>query len=249
MQVNDNSNRTDCKACPLQKRESLRPLDEGQIEFMNQFKQGEMALDRGAQLFTQGINSPHLYTLLNGVMMRYRLLEDGRRQVVNYMFPGDIVGIQGAMNDSLDHCVEAITSCQLCIFLRENLPALYQQQPQLGFDITWLAAKEESALEEHLVTLGQRKAAARLAYLALFLLDRGEETGMGTRKSIRLSISQAQIADTLGLSHVHTNRTIQMLKSKKLLDWSIKGITVVDRDALEVFAESEGGIRGIRPFV
>ena len=98
---------------------------------------------------------------------------------------------------------------------------LFAQQPRLGYDLTWLVAKEESALEEHLVSIGRRTAKERLVCLAIFLIERGIATGMVKQGTLEITITQGQISDTLGLSLVHTNRTLQALRKMGLVIWTL----------------------------
>jgi len=241
--------RVPCALCPLQACAGLRPLAAGQIAFMQRFKQGELRLDRGAQVLVQGQRSAHVFTVLEGVLIRYRLLEDGRRQIVNFMFPGDLVGLQAAMGDPLGHGVEALTSATLCVFARDRFPELVRTHPELGFDVIWLAAKEEEALEEHLVALGQRSARERIAYLAVFLVQRAIETGIARGTSVTLSVTQSQIADMLGLSLVHTNRTLQALRQGNLISWNLSEIQIADIAAACEFAGFDQPRAAARPFV
>ena len=241
--------RRDCIECPLLECEGLRPLDKGQLKFMQGFKQGEFTIDKGTQSLVQGSISPHIYTLLQGVLFRYRILEDGRRAIVNFVFPGDLIGLQGAMDDPLMHGCEALTAATLCVFSRDRVIELFAEQPRLGFDLTWLAAKEESALEELLVSIGRRTAQERLVYLAIFLIERGIATGLVKKDTLEISITQAQISDTLGLSLVHTNRTLQSLRKKGLVNWSLTSISIPDMDAAHDFAHYEGSGTGTRPFI
>jgi len=243
------SGRTPCAACPLQDCPGLRPLGKAQIAFMDGFKQGELTVDKGAHVFMQGSVSPHLFSILSGVMARYKLMDDGRRQLLNFMFPGDLIGLQGAMDDPLEHGVEALTPGVLCVFPRDRLIDLFRDQPRLGFDISWLAAKEEAALEEHLVSLGQRSARERLVALALFLVQRGVESGMVKRGVLNLSLSQGQIADTLGLSLVHTNRSLQALRKSGLLNWTQSEIAIPDFQAARDFAKLDLPVERHRPFI
>lgn len=238
-----------CLECPLLECEGLRPLDKGQLKFMQDFKQGEFTIDKGTQSLVQGSISPHVYTLLIGVLFRYRILEDGRRQIVNFVFPGDLIGLQGAMDDPLLHGCEALTDATLCVFPRDRIIELFREQPRLGYDLTWLAAKEESALEEHLVSIGRRTAQERLVYLAVFLIERGIATGLVKRSSLEISITQSQISDTLGLSLVHTNRTLQALRKKGLVNWSLTAISIPDMAVACEFAQYEGNVGGIRPYI
>lgn len=241
--------RVPCALCPLRGCAGLRPLDREQTAFMQQFKQGELRAERGDQIFGQGERSAHVFTVLEGVLIRYKLLEDGRRQIVNFMFPGDLIGIQAAMGESLSHGVEAMTPATLCVFARERFPELVRAHPELGFDLTWLAAKEEQALEEHLVALGQRTARERVAYLAVYLVQRAIETGIARGNSVTLSVTQTQIADMLGLSLVHTNRTLQALRHAGLIGWNLSEIQIADLDAARAFARFDGVPTRTRPYI
>ncbi len=226
-----NDSRAPCDACPLQSRKGLRPLAEPEIHFMKSFKMGEINISRGAPLLMQGSTTPHLYTVLSGVLIRTRLFEDGRRQILNFMFPGDLVGLQGAMNEPLEHGVEAMTDVTCCVFSRGGMPLLYRDQPSLGFDVTWLASKQEAELDNHLSAVGRRSARERIIYLALFLVQRAKATGVAKADSVSLSITQAQIADMLGLSIIHVNRSIRALRSSRLIEWSQTEIAIPDWSA------------------
>lgn len=241
--------RRKCLECPLLDCPGLRPLDTDQLKFMEQFKQGEFSIDKGTQSLVQGSISPHIYTVLEGVLFRYRNLEDGRRQIVNFVFPGDLIGLQGAMDDPLLHSCEALSAATLCVFPRDRMTELFAEQPRLGYDLIWLAAKEEAALEEHLVSIGRRTAQERLVYLAIFLVERGMATGLAKKDTLRLSITQAQISDTLGLSLVHTNRTLQALRRHQLVNWTLTEIQIPDMDRAREFAHYEGLPSSVRPYI
>lgn len=238
-----------CAECPLAQCAGLRPLAPAEVEWMQAFKQGELRIDRGAEVLVQGMRSAHVFTVLDGVLMRYKLLEDGRRQIVNFMFPGDLVGLQAAMGEPLSHSVEALSPATLCIFPRDRFAEFIGSNAGLAYDVVWLAAKEEQALEEHLVALGQRTASERIAYLAVYLVQRAMETGMARGTTVALSITQTQIADMLGLSLVHTNRTLQTLRSANLIGWTLTDIHVADLEAARDFAQFETPMAARRPYL
>ena len=241
--------RHSCLACPLLDCEGLRPLDKEQRKFMQGFKQGEFVIEKGTQSLVQGSISPHIYTLLKGILFRFRILEDGRRAIVNFVFPGDLIGLQGALDEPLLHGCEALTNATLCVFSRDRVTELFAEQPRLGFDLTWLAAKEESALEELLVSIGRRTAQERLVYLAIFLIERGIATEMVKKGVLEVTVTQAQIGDTLGLSLVHTNRTLQALRKKGLVIWTLASISIPDMDAAREFAHYDGSGSDLRPYI
>jgi CRP-like cAMP-binding protein len=238
-----------CANCPLQAVSGLRPLTASQIEFMQSFKQGELYVAKGAQMLSQGTVSPHLYSVLQGVMFRFKMLEDGRRQIVNFLFPGDMIGLQGAMEDPLLYGIEAVTEARTCIFQRERFLELFAVHPRLGFDVAWLAASEESSLDEHLVSVGRRSARERIAYLALFLFLRGRATGMSGRTYLNIPLTQAQIADTIGLSIVHTNKTLQSLRRSNVIEWTPDRIGIHDIDAAIACAKYDLPLESPRPFI
>ena len=249
MSLPGSENRIPCALCPLAACKGLRSLNEAQVAYMERFKQGELSIDRGTQVLVQGQRSAHVFTVLEGVLIRFKLLEDGRRQIVNFMFPGDLIGLQAAMGEPLAHGVEALTGARLCVFARGRFPELIHSHPDLGYDVIWLAAKEEAALEEHLVALGQRTARERIAYLAVFLVQRAIETGMARGNSVTLTVTQTQIADMLGLSLVHTNRTMQTLRQSNLIMWNLSEIQIADMDAAREYARFDHPRDTRRPYL
>src|SRR6476660_6513291 len=167
-----------CEKCPLRTLKCLREFTAKELEFVSNFKSGELNVEAGTSILLQSTNSAHLYTVLSGWAFRYKTLPDGRRQILNYAMPADLLGLQGSVNDEMQHSVEALTDIVLCVFPREKLWDLYVGFPTLAFDVTWLAAREEQVLDEHLLSVGRRSALERLAYLLLALFQRAEQIGL-----------------------------------------------------------------------
>ena len=239
-----------CLDCPLQDCPGLRPLEDQQRAYMNEFKSGEVRCERGDIVLNEGDHARSLYTVLEGVLIRYLSLEDGRRQIVNFMFPGDLVGLQGAFDEPASHTVEALISARMCVFPRGDFTALIKEHPRLGYDITWLAAKEETELEGHIVSLGQRSAKERVVYLAAWLIDRALATGIADEgNSLSIPVTQSQIADMLGLSLVHTNRTIRALDREGMVQWSAREICVPDLEKAAEYSGFDRSSRSSRPFI
>lgn len=105
-------------------------------------------------------------------------------------------------------------------------------------------------LDENLLSIGRRSATERLAYLVAFLVGRGRAVGLlSAASSSRLAITQSHVADTLGLSLVHTNKTVRKLTEKKLLRWRDGGCEVLDLEGLMGLARWDGHKEGVRPFI
>ena len=195
---------------------AFREFTKQELGFISKFKKGELAVDKGATVLVEGSHSAHLYTVLSGWAFRYKLLPDGRRQILNYLMPGDLIGLQGSVMGEMQHSVEALSTMLLCVFEREHLHELYRNHPGLGYDITWIASREERMLDENLLSVGRRSAIERAAYLIAFIGSRARAVGLNGKSSIRIPITQQHIADTLGLSLVHTNKTLKRLQAMGL---------------------------------
>jgi CRP-like cAMP-binding protein len=244
-----NGHYTNCEQCLLRKRPCLREFTSEELAFVRTFKVDELRVDPGASFLREGSRSEHLYTVLSGWAFRYKMLDDGRRQILNYALPADMVGLQGALMREMEHSVEALTPLVLCVFPRTKLYELYGHFPSLAFDITWLAAREEQLIDSHLVSLGRRTALERTAYLLLHLYVRAEESGLATNGAIQFPFRQQHLADTLGMSLVHTNKTLRRLLMSKAIRWKDRVFEMVDRAALAAIAGENVAQRSPRPFI
>ena len=238
-----------CENCPLRPLPVFREFEKQELAFISTFKKGELAVDKGATVLVEGSHSAHLYTVLSGWAFRYKLLQDGRRQILNYLMPGDLIGLQGSVMGEMQHSVEALSPMLLCVFERDNLHELYRNHPGLAYDITWIASREERMLDENLLSVGRRSAIERAAYLIAFIGSRAKVVGLNGKQSIQIPITQQHIADTLGLSLVHTNKTIRKLMDRKLILWRDGGCEVVDAEGLKQLAGWEGLGEGRRPLI
>jgi CRP/FNR family transcriptional regulator, anaerobic regulatory protein len=238
-----------CNQCPLREQPTLRDFNEQELAFVKTLKTDEILVPAGTSFLQQGARSEQLYTLLTGWAFRYKMLDDGRRQILNFALPADLVGLQGSLMEEMEHSVEALTDLRLCVFPRSKLWALYSNVPSLAFDITWLAARSEQLGDEHLLSLGQRTALERTAYVLLMLFVRAEEVGMTNGNSIQFPFTQQHLADALGMSLVHTNKTLKRLYAAGAVRWKDRMFEVLDRAALAKVAGGPIVVSRQRPFI
>lgn len=239
--------RVPCEACPLRANRYFRDFTAEELKFVSTFKRGELVADAGSMILAEGTHSAQLFTLLSGWAFRYKTLEDGRRQILNFLLPGDLVGLQGSIIGEMEHSVESLSPVVLCVFQRDSLATLFEGYPSLAFDVTWMASREERMLDENLLSLGRRNAMERAAYLIAFLYQRAEKAGM-TRKPV-IPITQQHVADTLGLSIVHTNKTLRKLAARQLIRWQGRSCEVLDPAGLAEIAGWDGLGENRRPLI
>lgn len=207
-------------------------MDAEDVAAMQRFKVGELVVDAGTPILLEGSNSPQLFTVLHGMGLRYRHLKNGERQVINFVFPGDFLGLQAGLMGEMGHSVEATTKLTLCVFDRKELWSFIKAEPERGFELAWLSAVEEHFMGETLTTVGQRTAIQAVAWAFVRIYLRANASGNGADGQMRFPFKQRDLADALGLSLVHTNKTISILKSRQLIGWSGDAVQINDLAAL-----------------
>ncbi|WP_322895855.1 MULTISPECIES: Crp/Fnr family transcriptional regulator [unclassified Yoonia] len=229
----------DCARCPLRQRPIFDDMTKGEITFMQSFKSGELRVAAGTTLLMEGANSPQLYTALSGMGLRYKTMVSGDRQVINFVMPGDFLGLQAGVMQEMQHSVEATSDMVLCVFDRKRLWELFRDQPGRAYDLTWLGAVEEHFLGESLAILGHMSGIARVARALVRLYDRAEAVDLGKDHVMPLPYKQQDMADALGMSLVHTNKMLKKLREKGVATWRSGQLQIHDYTALCILAELE----------
>jgi CRP/FNR family transcriptional regulator, anaerobic regulatory protein len=138
----------------------------------------------------------------------------------------------------MKHSVDASTPMVLCVFNRSDLWSMFKAHPSRAYDLTWIAAVEEHFLGETLVAIGQRSAGQRIAWALLRIHHRLRAVGLEKAGAVPLAFRQQDLADALGLSLVHTNKTLARLRDIGLAHWSQGILEIADRTALADYAGS-----------
>ncbi|MGX0978241.1 CRP/FNR family transcriptional regulator [Roseovarius sp. MBR-51] len=230
---------TKCQNCPLRARDLFVQMTPQEVTFMQGFKTGELEVDGGTTLMMEASNSPQLYTALSGMGLRYKTLLSGERQVINFVMPGDFIGLQAGVMQEMQHSVEATTDMKLCVFDRKRLWELFRDHPDRAYDLTWIAAVEEHLLGESLAILGHMDGLERIARAFVRLFDRGAAIGLTTGQEMPLPYRQQDLADALGLSVVHVNKMLKRLREQRSATWQNGRLILHDRDALCRIAQLE----------
>ncbi|HSI57056.1 MAG TPA: Crp/Fnr family transcriptional regulator [Ideonella sp.] len=230
-----------CHSCPLRDGGAFQPVTPAELDKIQSLKRGELRRPAGSAVIAEGQDDAPLYTLLAGWAFRFKSLRDGRRQILNFLLPGDFIGLQQKLSDKASHGVEALTDVQLCVFQRDVVWSLHRDLPSLGYDLTWLAAHEESLVDDNLLSVGRRSALERVAMLIVALQRRlAALHGDPALAAIEFPLTQQHVADALGLSLVHTNKTLRKLERAGLCSWAReRQLLLHDLPALEQLAHLE----------
>ena len=177
----------------------------------------------------------NLKIILEGWAIRYRLTEDGRRQNLSFMIPGDVCDTNVFMLDRRDHSIAALTRLHYAELSHADLVQL-QEYPNLARGLQKTAMVALAIQREWTTNLGQRNAFERVAHLFCEVFSRMEARGLTHVDSCQFPVTQFELAEASGLSPVHVNRTLMRLRREGLVDLVAKRLMMLDRPRLEKIA-------------
>jgi CRP-like cAMP-binding protein len=177
--------------------------------------------------------------LLSGFTFRHKHLQNGGRQILSFQIAGDVPDLHSYILKRMDHNVTTLSACTVGTIPHHRLKEVTEQYPNLTRAL-WRDTMMESAIfREWLIGVGRRPAIARVAHLLCEQFYRMRLVGLADENSITLPITQTDLADSLGLSLVHANRTLQELRGLSLLELKSKTLTILDWERLKELAEFE----------
>ncbi|MGB3336987.1 MAG: Crp/Fnr family transcriptional regulator, partial [Devosia sp.] len=186
----------------------------------------------GEDLVLEGSRPVRSLLLVSGFACRYRQLASGERQITAIHLPGDFVDLHSFLIKEMDHSVGALTDSTVVTFPHVNLVAVTERFPHLT-RLLWLMTLLDGAIHrEWLVGMGRLPAPERTAHLICELYIRLKTIGLADRNRFLLPITQAALADALGISAVHINRVLQELRQKDMISWEANIVEIRDWDAL-----------------
>jgi len=192
---------------------------------------------RNREILTEGKKYDALFVLIEGVSIRYRILHDGRRQITNISLPGDFIGFPSNFFEGALYSVSALVDSVVSSVPFAKLFGVFGSHPRLAAAIFWSFACEAAMYAEHLIDVGRRSALERVAHFLLELLTRLKNIGLADDRSFRMPLTQELIADALGLSVPHVNRTLRQLRDDQLVSIERNMVIVMNVEELAALAD------------
>jgi len=185
-------------------------------------------------VFFEGDKKDQVYQVETGVVCLYKTLSDGRRQILDFAYPGDLIGL-GALDEHV-YSAQAIMLTRLHVIPAGRLHEMACSDPQIGMQLYRALSQQLLAARDLLVTVGQRNATERLAAL-LCALSRNNERNGSNPLRIALPMTRADIADFLSLTIETVSRTFTKLRQAGYIDLAQASlVNIRDRQALERLA-------------
>lgn len=195
---------------------------------------------RHQEIVKQGSTLSDSTLLIEGRSGRVSFLRSGVRQFTGFNIPGDFVDLPSFFLKSVDHSVVAVTQCTYARVSHDALRAVSEKEPHLWRLFSMLVAIEGAMHRMWILNLGRRSPPRHLAHLICELRLRLDIVGQDADDSIAFPVTQTELGDILGISVVHTNRSIKKLRQAGLIDWTGKRLVVLDWQALESYADFDG---------
>jgi CRP-like cAMP-binding protein len=183
-------------------------------------------------IISAGDVATHCVIVDSGLLSRTKHLGTGARQIVAFHVPGDAVDLQSVLFARSDHEIRSHMPSRTCWIAHADVLALTRDYPIIA-NALWLDTLVDSAIfREWTANVGQRNAKERIAHLFLELAARFEAIGMLNDDSYVLSVTQSNLAEALGLSLVHMNKSLQALHKGGYLTFKDRRVTLRNRPRL-----------------
>src|SRR5262245_26971393 len=211
-------------------------LSADDIASLEHIIEGERLVKKRKDVVVVGDEYRNLCFVKDGYAIRYKLLRSGKRQILNVILPGDVIGFPVSFFDRSIYSVVAVSDLTYNVCPLDSYVRLCHEQPRFGLALSWLAAYEAAIYAEHIVDIGRRTPVERLAHFLLEIHARLLAVGRAEPARFDLPFSQQVMADVLGLSVPHLNRVLQRLRAEHLVTSRGRLIELTDRAGLQTLA-------------
>lgn len=212
-------------------------LDEGDLVALTQMLSRKVVVKKAKDIIVEGYEYKALHIVEAGFAIRYKLLHNGKRQIVKIVLPGDIIGFPACFYEHATFSVTAISEMNLHYVPLDAFTDLCLKRANIATALVWYAAREAAIYAEHIVDTGRREPLERLAHFLLEMLTRLRAVGYASDNSFEMPLSQEGIGDVVGLSGPHVNRMLAELKSEGLIAMTGHEVKIMDMAALQILGE------------
>ena len=220
----------------IRKLENFAPLTEEEKSALLNASTSIRRYGAHEDLIQEGAPTEGVKIVLEGLACRYKVLPDGRRQIVAYFVPGDMCDLRVFLLKRMDHSIGTLCPLEAAFMPQESALELTERFPRLTRAFWWSTLVEEAITREWIVNVGHRTAFERMAHLFCEIFLRLQVVGLAHENRCELPLTQTELADTLALSAVHVNRTLMDMRRAHLVTFQAKQLIIHDHQALQSVA-------------
>lgn len=164
-------------------------------------------------LIREGDQPGPVFVVLDGWVLRYKILPSGTRQVFGYLMPGDACDLHAGLLMQMDHGIQTVTSATVATIDRQDMDALMHRHRAIERAMYVSQLIDEGTLRAWITCLGRRSSIERVAHLLSELYMRAYNVGLTNNARLILPLTQVMIADSTGMTTVHINRVLKGLRA------------------------------------
>jgi CRP-like cAMP-binding protein len=221
----------------VRKLESIATLSSEERQAIERLPAKTRVLKPGQDIVRDGDKPSQCCLILDGWACRYKIIGEGRRQILSFHIPGDVPDLQSLHIHTMDHSLCTLTEATVTFIPHESLLDLIARFPGIAA-ILWRDTLVDAAIfREWMVGMGRKTAFGRIAHLFCELYLKLEAVGLASGHRCPLPITQMDLGDALGLSNVHVNRVLQEMRGQGLI--TLRSSTLVMEGWAELVRAAE----------
>jgi len=209
-------------------------LSAADLQSLRRLVESELLIKKRRDLVVDGYEYRKLCFVETGFAARYKVLRNGKRQILNVLLPGDVVGLPGSFLERASYSVIAVTDMTLHVCSLDAYVALCYRRPQFALALSWLAMQEAVFYAEHIIDAGRRTPIERLARFLLEIHSRLAMVGLAGGSGFDLPFSQEVLGDALGLSVPHLNRMLARLRAEGFITLDNRHVQFTDLKGIQM---------------
>ncbi|POR44389.1 cyclic nucleotide-binding protein [Methylobacterium sp. V23] len=221
----------------VRKLEGFGPLTEEERAVLRRISANGHVIGPRVDLIREGDAPDGVILIMEGIACRQKHRANGARQITAYLVPGDACDLDVALLTQMDHTITTLSACRVVRIPIDVVKRIMDEHPAIARSLRMGTLVDEATLREWLVNVGCRSAIERIAHLFCELLVRLQVVGFASENSYEFPVTQLDLADTVGLSNVHVNRSLQELRRQGVIELKGRTLKILDRQRLKSIAE------------
>ena len=231
MKVNT-TNLPGCNECAIRATALFGELEMTHLDKARALRSSQVVYEAGEYLYHEGDVPDKAYTIYKGWVILFKDMQDGNRQILRFALPGDFLCYKVGNHKIIDHSAIAVSEATLCAFPIDRFRETISQLPELAFAISSITERTTQRCHTVLTTIASHPAETKIAFLLLSLFIRETSLDPANAECVPFPITQEDIADALGLTSIHVNRVLQVLRKDGLIECKNRCLRVHDIIAL-----------------
>lgn len=203
-------------------------LQEGDLRLLETASSSFRPVSAHRDLISEGDKPGPTFIVLEGWVCRYKVLPNGSRQILAFLLPGDFCDLHVGHLDQMDHSIGTLTKCMIATVPRERMDALIVASPALTHAFWRTQLVDEGVLRSWIVSMGRRDSIERVAHLMLELFIRMRNVDLASGETVSIPLTQTELADAHGLTPVHLNRVLRVLRERNAMTLRGKTLNILD---------------------